>query len=269
MITTSCNNSKIVDFIFDNIICNIHKHTDFLYGSSFDNIFDFVDDSLPDGQVFNQIVYVSDNDDLRLKNNFIETTQTYIQTNFSEDTQFNDKVTLQSFVLNIKKDSVNNNFVFPDALDKLLSENPINGNQFASSKVKSIFIFDCFDSENCQNMLNYFSKKEYANNLIILNEKFLNLNVNDGLPFYTNFDFAYSFILAVNYSELGYKSSRHIFGDYSTPLPFIDIFSHLLDIFERVVGSKNKTPVNRLVEYLTNSFSIDRNEWHVKPLYLY
>jgi hypothetical protein len=269
MITTSCNHSKIVDFIFDNIICNIHKHADFLYGSSFDNIFDFVDDSLPDGQVFNQIVYVSDNTDLRLKNNFIETIQNYIQTNFPEDTQFNDKVTLQTFVLNIEKDISNNNFVFPDALDKLLSENQINGNKFASSKAKSIFIFDCFDSANCQNMLNYFSKKEYANNLIIFNEKFLDLNVNDSLPFYTNFDFAYSFILAVNYSELGYKSSRHIFGDYSTPLHFIDIFSHLLDIFERVVGSKNKTPVNRLLEYLKNSFSIDRNEWHVKPLYLY
>ena len=269
MITTSCNHSIIVDFIFDNIICNIHKHADFLYGSSFDNIFDFVDDSLPDGQVFNQIVYVSDNTDLRLKNNFIETIQNYIQTNFPEDTQFNDKVTLQTFVLNIEKDISNNNFVFPDALDKLLSENPINGKQFASSKAKSIFIFDCFDNANCQNMLNYFSKKEYANNLIIFNEKFLDLNVNNSLPFYTNFDFAYSFILAVNYSELGYKSSRHIFGDYSTPLPFIDIFSHLLDIFERVVGSKNKTPVNRLLEYLKNSFSIDRNEWHVKPLYLY
>jgi len=265
MITTTCNYSRITKFIFDNIICNIHKHADFLNGSVFDNIFDFVDDSLPNGQVFNQIVYVSDNSDLRLKNNFIKTLQDYIQTNFSKDTFANDPVTLKTFVLNLN----DNNFTFSDELDNLLSENPINSSKFSQSNVKSIFIFDCFDNEKCQNMLNYFSKKEYYQNLIIFNDKFLNLDMNTSLPFNSKFDFTYSFILSLNYSELAYKTSRRIFGDYSTPMPFIDLFSHMLDIFDRVIKSGNTNPVNRLTEYLINSFSIDRNEWHVKPLYLY
>ncbi len=264
MITTSCNHYRMVQFIFDNIICNIHKHADFLNGSVFDNIFDFVDDSLPNGQAFNQIVYVCDNSELQTKNNFIDVIKNYIQTNFSQDTFYKDPVTLQTFTLNITKDTA-----FPNALDILLTENPINSSKFSQSNVKSIFIFDCFNSENCQTILDLFSKKEYTNNLIIFNEKFLNLNIANNLPFYTNFEFSYSFILAVNYSELGYKTSKHIFNDYSTPLPFIDIFSHILNIFNRVVSANVLTPVNRLVEYLTNSFSIDRNEWHVKPLYLY
>lgn len=265
MITTTCNYLKITKFIFDNIICNIHKHSDFLNGSVFDNIFDFVDDSLPKGQVFNQIVYVSDNSDLRLKNNFVKTLQDYIQTNFSKDTFANDPVTLKTFILNLN----NNSFTFPDELNNLLSENPLNGKQFASSVTKSIFIFDCFDNEKCQNMLNYFSKKEYYQNLIIFNDNFLNMNINNGLPFNSKFDFTYSFILSLNYSELAYKTSRQLFGDYSTPMPFIDIFTHMLDIFDRIINSKNTNPIARLIEYLINSFSIDRNEWHVKPLYLY
>ena len=270
MFTTACNNNRIVDFIFDNIVCNIHQHFDFIQDTPFDNIFDFVDDSLPNGQVFNQIVYVCDNTDLLLKDNFVDAVKSYIQTNFSQDTQFNDKVLLQTFVLNIVKNDKDGmgNFVFPPELDVLLCENPINGSQFAASKTKSVFIFDCFDSANCQPMLDYFSKKEYSKNIIIFNDKFLNINT-DGKPFYSKFDLTYSFILSLSYSELGYKKSRQIFGDYSTQLPFIDIFSSLLDIFERIVTSKNVSPISRLIEYLTNSFSIDRNEWHVKPLYLY
>lgn len=266
MISTACNNNKIVEFIFDNIVCNIHQHFGFIQDTHFDNIFDFVDDSLPNGQVFNQIVYVCDNADLLLKDNFVDVVKRYIRNNFPQDTQFNDKVLLQTFVLNISKDA--SNFVFPSELDVLLCENPINGSQFATSKTKTLFIFDCFDSANCQPMLDCFSKKEYSKNLIIFNDKFLNVNT-DGKPFYSKFDLTYSFILSLSYSELGYKKSRKIFGDYSTQLPFIDIFSSLLDIFQRIVSSKNVSPVSRLVEYLTNSFSIDRNEWHVKPLYLY
>ena len=261
MITTSCNNYRITKFIFDNIICNIHKHSDFLLDSPFSNIFDFVDDSLPNGQVFNQIVYISDNADFQIKNNFTDILKNYININFSNDTQFNDPVTLKTFVLNSNKTNE-----IPTDLDKLLCENPINGRQFSSSQTKSIFIVDCFNSNNCQRILNYFSKKEYYNNLIIFNDKFLNALSE---PFYSKYNFEYSFILAVNYSELGYKKSRQLFGDYNTPLNFIDIFSHLLDIFDRAVSSKVSNPTGRLIEYLTNSFSIDRNEWHVKPLYLY
>lgn len=261
MITTTCNNYRIIKFIFDNIICNIHKHSDFLLDSPFSNIFNFVDDSLANGQVFNQIVYISDNADLQIKNNFTDILKNYININFSNDTQFNDPVTLKTFVLNTNKTNE-----IPTDLDTLLCENPINGRQFSSSQTKSIFIVDCFNSNNCQSILNYFSKKEYYNNLIIFNDKFLNTLSE---PFYSKYNFEYSFILAVNYSELGYKISRQLFSDYNTPLNFIDIFSHLLDIFDRAVSSKVSNPTGRLIEYLTNSFSIDRNEWHVKPLYLY
>jgi len=53
MVTTACNNNRIVDFIFDNIVCNIHQHFYFIQDTPFDNIFNFVDGSLPNGQVFN------------------------------------------------------------------------------------------------------------------------------------------------------------------------------------------------------------------------
>jgi hypothetical protein len=261
MITTTCNNYRIIKFIFDNVLCNIHQHFDFLLDSPFSNIFDFVDDSLPNGQVFNQIVYISDNADLQIKNNFTDIVKNYININFLNDTQFNDPVTLKTFVLNSNKTNE-----MPNDLDTLLCENPINGRQFSSSQTKSIFIVDCFNSNNCQSILNYFSKKEYYNNLIIFNDKFLNTL---SVPFYSKYNFEYSFILAVNYSELGYKISRQLFGDYNTPLHFIDIFTQILDIFDRAVSSKVSNPTGRLIEYLTNSFSIDRNEWHVKPLYLY
>ena len=271
MFTTSCNYYRIVEFIFQNIMCNIHKHFNHITNSQFDGLFDHVDeDNNPDGQVFNQIVYVCDNTDMRLKDNFIDVVKNYITNHFKEDTHFNDKVKLQTFVLNIAKDAKSKSFVFPDNLDALLCENPIDGSQFVASKTKSIFIFDCFKGEDCQNMLNYFSKKEYYRNLIIFNDKFLNVNVNDGLNFYSKFDFKYSFILSLCYSELGYKISKRIFGDYNTNLPFVDMLTHLPDIFERIVTSKIENPVARLIEYFKNSFSINNvNEWHTKPLYLY
>jgi hypothetical protein len=271
MITTSCNYYRIVEFIFKHIMCNLHQLDDILPNSPFANIFDYVDDIniLENGQVFNQIVHVCDHTDLRLKNNFIDVVNSYIETNFS------DKVMLQTFVLNIAKDATNGDgtgdgtFVFPDELDALLTKNPINGEQFGASDTKSIFIFDCFDSANCQNMLKYFSKKEYSNNLIIFSDNFLNLNVNNGLPFYSKINFTYAFILALSHSELGYKTSKHLFKDYSVPLPFIDTFLFILNIFDRIVNSGSLNITGRLIEYLTNSFSIDMNEWHVKPLYLY
>ena len=271
MFTTSCNYYRNVEFIFQNIMCNIHQHFDHIKDSTFDGLFDYVDeDNNPDGQVFNQIVYVCDNTDVRLKDNFIDVVKSYITNNFKEDTQFNDKVNLQTFVLNIAKDAKSKSFVFPDNLDALLRENPIDGSQFATSKTKSIFIFDCFKGADCQNMLNYFAKKEYYRNLIIFNDKFLNVNINDGLNFYSKFDFKYSFILTLSYSELGYKIAKRIFGDYNTNLPFFDMLTHLPDIFQKIVTSKIENPAARLIEYLKNSFSINNvNEWHIKPLYLY
>lgn len=269
MIRTSCNVLDNVNFIITKIVFNFHQSFDLNPDSIFNKFFDYVDDSLPNGQVFNQIIYICDSKAF--------TGQNYIDTfNNVINTYYPDKVSFKSFVLSIARDTRDsNNFVFNEELDMLLTNNPIDGPQFSKSLVKSIFVVKCTNDSNFQTMLNYFSKKEYSRNVIIFNEKFLNLNSSisssGSIPFNSKFELPYSFILAGGFSELGYKLSNKIFGDYNIggeATSFIDIFTYLLGIYKRVIDSG--TNVSKMLNYLNTIGSIDgQNSWHVKSSYLY
>ena len=263
MIRTSSNILDNVNFIVKKIVYNFHEFFDLNPNSVFNNFFNHVDNSVPNGQVFNQIVYICDS------NAVTGTGQNYID---MFNNVINDycpgAVSFKSFILNVSKDTKNNSFVFNKELDTLLTENPIDGNNFSTSVTKSVFVVKCTNDSNFQTILNYFSKKEYYHNVIIFNEKFLNMNAS--VPFNSKYELPYSFILSGGFSELGYKLSKKIFGDYNIggeALSFIDIFTFLPGIYNRVIDAG--TPMTKMIEYLTTIGSIDRNEWHVKSSYLY
>jgi len=260
MIRTSCDVLDNVNFIIKKIIFNFHQFFDLNPDSVFNKFFDYVDDSLPSGQVFNQIVYICDSKSF--------TGQNYIDTFTSVINNYcPGKVLFKPFVLNILQDGS----IFNKELDILLTENPIDGKNFAKSLAKSVFVVKCTNDSNFQQILNYFSKEEYYHNVIIFNEKFLNMNTNTGKPFNSKYNFLYSFILAGGFSELGYKLSKKIFGDYNIggeALSFIDIFTYLPTIYNRVINSG--TQVQKMLDYLNTIGSIDgQNSWHVKSSYLY
>jgi hypothetical protein len=260
MIRTSCDVLDNVNFIIKKIVFNFHQFFDLNPDSVFNNLFDYVDDSLPNGQVFNQVVYICDSKAL--------TGQNYINTFNNVINEYcPGKVSFKSFVLNIGTGIKE----FSKELDMLLTENPIDDNNFKVSSTKSIFVIKCTNDSNFQNILDCFSKKEYYHNLIIFNEKFMNLNTNTGMPFNSKYNFPYSFILSGGFSELGYKLSKKIFGDYNIGgeiLSFIDIFTFLPSIYNRIVNAR--LPITRMLDYLNTIGSIDsQNSWHVKSSYLY
>uniref|UniRef100_A0A6C0I9H7 Bulb-type lectin domain-containing protein n=1 Tax=viral metagenome TaxID=1070528 RepID=A0A6C0I9H7_9ZZZZ len=263
MIRTSSNILDNVNFIVKKIVYNFHEFFDLNPNSVFNNFFNHVDNLEQNGQVFNQIVYICDSSAVT------GTGQNYIDT---FNSVINDycpgAVSFKSFILNVSKDTKNNSFVFNKELDTLLTENPIDGNNFSTSVTKSVFVVKCTNDSNFQTILNYFSKKEYYHNVIIFNEKFLNMNAS--VPFNSKYELPYSFILSGGFSELGYKLSKKIFGDYNIggeALSFIDIFTFLPRIYNRVIEAG--TPMTKMIEYLTTIGSIDKNEWHVKSSYLY
>ena len=263
MIRTSCNVLDNVNFIVKKIVYNFHQFFDLNQTSVFNNFFNHVDDFEQNGQVFNQVVYICDSSAvIGTGQNYIDTFNSVINDYCPGDVSF------KSFVLNVSKDTENNSFVFNEELDTLLTENPIDGNNFSESLTKSVFVVKCTNDSNFQTILNYFSKKEYYHNVIIFNEKFLNMNA--GVPLNSKYDFLYSFILSGGFSELGYKLSKKIFGDYNIGgevLSFIEMFTFLPRIYSRVIEAG--TPMTKMIEYLTTIGSIDKNEWHVKSSYLY
>jgi len=242
-------------------VLNFHQFFDLNPNSVFNNFFNHVDESAQNGQVFNQIVYICDSK-ASTGQNYIDIFNSVINEYCPGDVSF------KSFVLNVSKDSKNNTFEFSKELDNLLTENPIDGSNFSTSATKSLFVVNSTNDSYVQTILKYFSKKEYYRNLIVFNEKFLNMNAS--VPFNSKYDFPYSFILSGGFSELGYKLAKKIFGDYNIggeALSFIDIFTFLPRIYNRVIEAG--TPMNKMIEYLTTIGSIDKNEWHVKSSYLY
>jgi hypothetical protein len=259
IVRTSCNINDCVKFIMNKLVFNFHQYFDLIDNAKFNNLFDHVDDSLKDGQVFNQVVYICDSLEFTGKI-YNDTFADFITAHYSS------KVSFISFALDI----ANDNYTFDKELDILLTENPVNRSQYQASKTKSIFIIKCTNDLNLQPMLNYFSKSEYYNNIIIFNEKFNTCPNN--IPYHSVYDFKYGFILSGGFSELGYKICNKLFGDYNIggeTLSLVDILTFVPNIFKRVIDSGNVDPVTRLIEHLNNTRSVDRNDWHVKSLYLY
>lgn len=256
MITTSSNVLDICNFIVDKIVINFDKYIKLLDDINLNKYFAYFD-STTSNQVFDHIIYITDDINLTGQNyidNFIEV----INNNNTYD------ITLSSFLINLNS----NNPKLDNELITLLTENPINNNNFKYSTNKCIFVINCTNYNNCQKMLDLFNNESYYNNIIIFNEIYLTRPLN--VSFNSNYYFSNGFIISGGFSEFIYKLSGQIFKDYNVggeTMSLLDVLMMIPNLYNKV--KSNGGNVSNLINYLIESNTINGNSWFIKSRYLY
>ena len=155
------------------------------------------------------------------------------------------------------------NFVLPDNVKNMLSENPVSGTYFKSRK-KTIFIVNSSDPEK---MLSLFDEEYMYDNYFILGDTFIQNHVE------TKFQFNYAIAPVGAFSYEGFKISKYISmtdGEYFSPFLYslFDIVIKFQDFWKKYIF--NKFNMNDIISDLKkNEYLIYNNFWHERKIFTY
>lgn len=255
IIRTSINDKDMMSYIVTELLYNLNtltkKAVPLYYRSISNNNYDT--------PIFKKIVYIYTEKDA---NGNLDT--------YSEGygEQLKNEVNLQNGAITIELFKISDdNFILPQEVKTLLSENPVSGVNFISSD-KTMFILNSYNPEK---ILQLFNEEYMYDNYFIFGDVFPSNHYT------SKYKFNYAICPVGNFSFEGYKTSGFLPGGYYfSPFLYsiVDIILKLLPYYSQVYY-KNITlssiEFNMLFIYVMKLLKliVDNNYWYERKIFTY
>jgi hypothetical protein len=263
IIRTSVNDKDMMKYLVSDYMYNVNL----LYNPSFSLYFDPISSSTEldeEGKklpVFSKIVYIYPEID---SNGVIDSfSQGYGEQLENQVNLENGKITVEIFKI------TDDDLSLPQRVKDLLSENPVSGTNFKTSK-KTIFIINSYTPEK---ILNLFDEEYMYDNYFILGDTF------GSEHFTSKYKFNYATSLIGNFSFDGYKISGilpSIEGQYLSPFLYAlsDILLKILPLYSQRVNSFPLLSTSQLmpefIDYLKNiEFIVNDNYFYERKVFVF
>jgi surface protein len=256
IIRTSINDNYMIEYIVNDLLYNLNNLTFKATSTYYEPISNEINNDNP---IFEKIVYIYTEKD----------------TNGNQDTysegygeQLKNEVKLQNGAIIFESFKIqDDNFILPQEVKTLLSENPVSGVNFKTSK-KTMFILNSYSPEK---ILSLFDEEYMCDNYFIFGDVFPSNHYT------SKYKFNYAICPLGNYSFEGYKIAGLLTGgSFLSPFLYsiMDIILKLLPYYSKhFYEFENLSSTNLMLSFIDRMKSlniiVDKNQWYERKIFTY
>jgi surface protein len=259
IIVSSTNDKDLVKYILSDVLYNLDNLTKDSEPLYYKPISRQIVNSIRIKPIFEKIVYIYTEKD---SNGILDTySQTYGELLLNE-------ISLQPGYLEKEIFKISDDqFILPEKLKTLLSENPVSGSNFSSS-TKTMFIIN---SHSPEKILRLFDQEYMYDNYFIFGHVFSSKNYT------SKYKFNYAICPVGNYSFEGYKTAGFIpNGQYLSPFLYsiCDVILKLTPYYTQIYYKYPTFSSNKLNLYFINRMKeiklfVNNNQWYERKIFTY